>query len=183
MSRELSTREKRLATMVGVVLFLFVTAWLIDWGWTEVGRLRGDIAAKSKQLRAMQTMTADLAFWEKRDAWVQARQPRLTNPDTAGVQLLDHVKQLAKKHSVLLENPAILVPASQPQYLSVSVEVETKSAWKPLIEFLQDLQQPAEFIAVESSNLKIDPADPTQMRGRFRIARWYALGADVSSSP
>ncbi len=183
MNRSLSTREKSLAAIVAIVVFVFVNVWLIDWAWKTATRLRADIAAKAKQLQFMRTLTEDLAFWEKRDAWLQAAQPRLTNADTAGVQLLDHVKKLAQKHGVLLENQAILVPGRQPEYISVSVDLETKSAWKSVINFLQELQRPEQFIALENSNLKIDPTDPTQMRGRFRIARWYAPNANVPVSP
>lgn len=174
MSRALSRREKGMAAVVGTVLFLFGNFIFIDWAWSSAVRLRSDIAAKTKQLRLVGTLTADSAFWEQRDAWLQAAQPPPVNADTAAVELLNQVKDLAKKHSVLLENPVIRVPEAQPEYLSISLEVETKSPWKPLIAFLQELQSPAQFIAVESANLKIDGADATQMRGRYRIARWYA---------
>ena len=174
MSRALSSREKTLAALVGVIVFLLGNFILIDWAWSSAGRLRADIAAQSKQLRTFAALTADRGFWEQRDAWLQSTQPRLANPDTAAVELLNSIKDLAKKHGVLLENPAIRVPEPQAEYVSVSVEIETKSPWKPLIAFLQELQSPAQFIAVESANLKIDGADATQMRGRFRIARWYA---------
>ncbi len=181
MSQPLSAREKKLATIVAVIFFLFANVWLIDWSWKTINRLRAESANQSKQLQLMRTMTADLAFWEGRDAWLRATQPQMTNADAGGVELLERVKQLARKHGVLLENQAIRVPERKPEYTAVSVEVETKSAWKPLIDFLHELQQPEQFIAIEGSNLKIDAADPTQMRGRFRIARWYAPGVNVTS--
>lgn len=174
MTRHLSTREKQLALVVGTVVFLFGSYLLIETLWKTTNRLRSDIASKTKQLNLSRSLISDLAFWEQRDAWLRAKQPHLENPDTAGVQLLNQIKDLAKKHSVLLENPAIRLPDRQANYTSISVEVETKSAWKPLISFLHELQSPEQFIAVETANLKIDAADPTQMRGRFRIARWYA---------
>jgi len=174
MSRSLSRREKGLAAAVGAVVFLFGNFLLIDWAWSSALRLRTDIAAKTKQIRMIATLTEERAFWEQREAWLQAKQPRLANADTAAVELLNRVQELTKKHTVLLENPVIRVPGPQPEYVSISVEVETKSPWKPLIAFLQELQSPEQFIAMESANLKIDAADATQMRGRFRIARWYA---------
>jgi hypothetical protein len=113
-------------------------------------------------------------LWAQREQWLQAKQPRLENPDTAGVQLLDSVRELARRHTVLLENAAIRTPEHRPNCTSVALEVETKSPWSPLVEFLQELQTPEQFVALESVNLKIDPADATQVRGRFKIARWYA---------
>ena len=174
MNRRLSSREKWLAIGVAAVVFVFANVFLIDRFWLYGARLRTDIAARTKQLNHMQTLTEDLAFSEQRDSWLQAKQPRLTNADTAGVELLNKVKDLARQHGVLLENPAIKLPDRQPEYVSISVEVETKSSWKPLIAFLHDLQNPEQFIAMESANLKIDDADQTRMHGRFKIARWFA---------
>jgi hypothetical protein len=56
----------------------------------------------------------------------------------------------------------------------VAIDIETKSPWSPLIAFLHELQTPGQFVALENANLKIDATDPTQLRGRFKIARWYA---------
>ena len=174
MKHRLSSREQKLSVIVGGIVFLFVNYLLIEWGWTTHTRLQAAIAGQKKQLRLISSATGDLASWEKRDAWLQAQQPRLENADTAAVQLLDQIKVVAKNHAVLLENPAIRVSERQPEYVSVSVEIETKSPWTPLIKFLHELQSSGQFVAVESANLKVDASDATQMRGRFRIARWYA---------
>jgi hypothetical protein len=36
------------------------------------------------------------------------------------------------------------------------------------------VQQPEAFIVFENVNLAIDSGDPTMMRGKFKIARWFA---------
>lgn len=174
MTRPLSRREQRLSIFVGAILFLFANYLLIDWAWAAHTRLQTTIRSQKKQLRLVDAMAGDLQFWEKRDAWLQAHQPPLANADTAAVQLLDQVKVAAKKHEVLLENPAIRVAERQPEYVSISVEVETKSPWQPLIRFLREFQNNEQFLVVESANLRVDAADASQMRGRFRIAQWYA---------
>ena len=90
------------------------------------------------------------------------------------MQLFDFVKELARRHTVLLENPTMHPPEPRPNCISVALEIETKSGWAPLVEFLEELQTPEHFVALESANLKVDPADATQVHGRFKIARWYA---------
>ncbi len=105
---------------------------------------------------------------------LKEKQPKLANEDSAGLQLLELVKELAKKHVVTIETPVIRQPIKKPDFTSVGVEIETKSTWKSLIAFLGELQNPEQFIVLDSANLKIDTADQTQMRGKFKIARWYA---------
>jgi hypothetical protein len=38
------------------------------------------------------------------------------------------------------------------------------------------VQRPQEFVVFENVNLAIDGNDPTMMRGKFKIARWFAPG-------
>ncbi len=174
MSAQLSGREKNLSIIVGAVVFLFVTFFVVDYFLKNKARLNADLTAKGRQLKTMQTLSAEKALWEQRVAWLSDKQPKMTNPDSAGVQLLDQVKELAKKHTVLLDNPVIRPPTKKPDYTAIGVEIDTKSSWKAIISFLGELQTPEQFIVLDTANLKIDATDPTQMRGKFKIARWYA---------
>jgi hypothetical protein len=42
-----------------------------------------------------------------------------------------------------------------------------------LVHFLYDAQQPDAFVVFESVNLIIDSGDPTMMRGKFKVAKWF----------
>lgn len=174
MTRSLSSREKWLAGIVAAVVFVAGTCLFIESYTRQRAALQATIVSRTKQLRMARALAEELPFWEQRDQWLRIQQPQFTGDDTAGVQLLDRIKELAQKHAVLLENPALRPAERLPAYISVAVEVETKSGWPALVNFLQELQSPAQFVAVESANLKVDAAEPAQMRGRFRIARWYA---------
>lgn len=172
---KLSTREKWLAIIVAGAFTVLGSFVLIDNFRQESTRLQAEIASRTKQLRLIQNLTGEFATAEQREVWLQTAQPKLTNPDGSGVQLLEQVKQIAQRHGVLLENPAIRPAEPHADYVSVAVEVESKSTWGPLVAFQYDLQDPSQFIAVESINLKSDSADPTRMRGRFKISRWFAV--------
>jgi len=174
MSTPLSSREKNLSILVGAIAFLFVTFFVTDYFFKSKARLNADLAVKTRQLKTMQTLSAEKGLWEQRDVWLSQKQPKLVNEGTAGVQLLDQVKELAKKHVVTIENPKPQPAVRKPEYTAIVFQIETKSPWSELTRFLGELQTPEQFIALESANLKIDGADPTQMRGVLKIARWYA---------
>jgi len=42
------------------------------------------------------------------------------------------------------------------------------------VHFFYDAQRPEAFIVFETVNLMVDSGDPTVMRGRFKIAKWFA---------
>jgi hypothetical protein len=169
----MNKRERMLAMIVGGAFFLLVN--LLIWSSLSGALQRTRVELRTRQAaRAEQTVfLRERKMWEKRDEWLKKNQPALKSPVEAST-LLDEVKQVAGKHNVLIENPAIGSGDSTPNYQAVFATVETKSPWPPLVQFLYDVQKPESFVVFESVNLAIDSADPTMMRGKFKIARWFA---------
>jgi hypothetical protein len=171
--QRMSRRERVLALLVGGTLFLLVNWFIWSWLMGTVEQARADVAVR-KSARAQQSVfLKEHSMWEKRAAWLKKHQPTLKGPGEAS-DLLEQVKQVAGKHNILIENPNLGGVDTQPTHQSTSVSIETKSPWQPLVRFLHDVQQPESFIVFESVNLQIDSADPTTMRGKFKIARWFA---------
>ena len=171
--QRLNRRERLLSGIVGAVLFLLVN-WII---WHKLlGALsdaRADVAARKETRKVQEVFIRERALWEKRAQWLQAHQPALKGPGEAST-LLDQIKQVGGKHNVLIENPAIGTSDATPERQAVFASFEVKSPWPPLVRFLYDVQQPESFVVFESITLNIDPADPTQMRGKMKLARWFA---------
>ena len=170
----LSARERTLALIVGGVVFLLFNLALLNAFSKRQTLLRAQLAARKNDWASMQQLLAERDLWTQRDNWLNEKQPKLANESTAGVQLLDQIRSLAHEQDVTIENPAIGAPAKTQWYRSVPVTVETRSTWPALIAFLQKVQAPEQFMVFESANIQIDAEDPSKMRGRFKIARWYA---------
>ncbi len=171
--QRMNQRERVLALVVGGVLFLVLN--LLIWSSLVgmLGRSRANLAER-QATRAQQTVfLRERKTWEQRDEWLKKHQPVLKSPVEAST-LLDQLKQVAGKHNVLIENPAIGSGDSTPNHQAVFASIETKSPWPPLVHFLYDVQQPESFVVFESVSLAIDSTDPTMMRGKFKIARWFA---------
>jgi len=171
---QLTRREKVLATIVAIAFGVVLNLVLLNFFLKNHRRLRDDLANRAAELEAKKILLTEKAMWEERDNWLQSKLPKLTNEGSAGVQLLDQVKEVAKKHTVLIENPAIGTPDRRPHATAVTVNIETKSVWAGMIAFLRDTQEPDKFILFETVNIQKDSGDATQMRGRFRVARWFA---------
>lgn len=175
MSMQMSSRERVLASIVGAAAFIFVNVFVVDYFLKNRLRLNTEFARNTSAIAAMRLQLAEKPMWQQREAWLQEKQPRLTSSDdVAGGQLLNMVKDVARKNSVLIVNQQLRPAAHLPAYSSISVEVETTSTWPSMIGFMRELQGPEQFIVLESSDLKIDDKDATQMRGHFKIGKWYA---------
>ena len=171
--QRLNKRERILGAIVvgGVFLLLNLYVWGKILG--SLDQARADLATRRNTRKVQELYIKERALWEKRAQWLKEKQPVLKGPGEAST-LLDQVKQIAGKHNVVIENPAIGTGDSTPDRQSVFASFEVKSPWPPLVKFLYEVQQPESFVVFESVTLNIDPADPTMMRGKFKIARWFA---------
>jgi hypothetical protein len=170
----LSSREKVLALAVGGIVFLLLNLLLLGAFARRGIALRSELAQRRADWTAMQELLGEQGTWAARDAALTAKQPALANENAAGVELLDMIRVLAKKHDVTLENPVLGGVVAGQWYRSVPVSLDTHSSWPNLIAFLYALQGPDQFIVCEDANIQVDPGDQTKMVGHFKIARWYA---------
>ena len=171
--QRMNPRERVLSMVVGGTAFLLLNWLLLDYLTGTLAQTRSDIAARKAVRTEQNVFLKERSMWEKREAWLKKTQPQLTGPGDAST-LLTQVKEIAGKHNILIENPGLGGVETAPTHQSTSVSIETKSPWQPLVRFLHDVQQPESFIVFESVNLQIDSQDPTTMRVKFKIARWFA---------
>jgi len=172
---ERMNRRERLLSLV-IAGLIFVTLNLFIWNrlFGAISVARADLATRQASRKEQAIFMKERALWKERDDWVKQRQPVLKNAGEAQTGLLDDLKQVASKHDILIENPAIGSGETTPNHQTVFASIDTKSPWPPLVHFLYDVQQPESFIVFETVNLMIDSSDPTMMRGKFKIARWFA---------
>ena len=169
----MNQRERLLLLLVGGVIFILINLFLWSWLFNVAKRSRTELAARRAARQEQAIFLKDKNFWAKRDEWLQQHLPALKSPAEAST-FLDQIKQTAAKHNILIENPAIGSGETTPNHQSVFASIETKSPWPPLVRFLYDLQQPEAFVVFDSVNLEIDRNDQTVMRGKFKIAKWFA---------
>jgi hypothetical protein len=171
--QRMSQRERMMTLVIAGVLFVLIN--LFVWR-----LLLGSIHNSRRELRTRKSTRAEQVvymrerdIWAKRDQWVQKSQPVLKGAEEAST-LLEQLKQVATKYEILIENPAIGSGESTPTHQAVFASIETTSHWPELVHFLYDVQQPDAFVVFENVNLAIDGSDPTMMRGKFKIERWFA---------
>src|SRR5438045_7665884 len=168
--QRMNRREQVLAGLVVLVVFLLVNLFLWSWLLRAIGDSRVEVA-KRKQMHNEQTvLLRESDLWSKREQWLREHQPVFHGASDASA-LLDQLKQIAGKHNVLVENPAIGNSLTAGAYQSVFASIETKSPWPPLVHFPYDVQAPDAIIAVVSANIGIESSDPPQMRRKFKIVR------------
>jgi hypothetical protein len=171
--QRMNPRERRLAWFVAGAILLLINLLIWNKLFGSIGNAREELTQRKAARKEQSIYIKERDLWARRDKWLKDHQPTLKSAVEAST-LLDQVKEIAGKYNVLIENPAIGAGDSTPDHQSVFSSFETKSPWPPLVHFLFDVQQPESFVVFESVQLQVDNADPAMMRGRFKIARWFA---------
>ncbi|MFZ0918322.1 MAG: hypothetical protein WAN04_15625 [Candidatus Udaeobacter sp.] len=169
----MNPRERVLSWAVAGTVFVLLNLWIVNWILAALGVAHTEVAARRAKLAEQALYVQERDLWNKREEWIGKHQPVLNNPAEASA-LLDQLKQVAGKYNVLVENPAIGTGETTPYHQTVFASIETKSPWPPLVHFLYDVQRPDAFVTFENVNLTVDGSDATMMRGKFKIARWFA---------
>jgi len=169
----MNRRERILSWIVAAALIVLLNLVIWSWLFGALGRARAQLATRQEARAEQAVYIKERDLWTKRDQWLTQHQPALKNAAEAST-LLDQVKEVAGKYNILIENPAIGSGETTPNHQTVFASIETKSPWPPLVHFLYDVQQPESFVVFENVSLMIDSGDPTMMRGKFKIARWFA---------
>lgn len=169
----MNQRERMLVFAMTAVVFLLANLFIWSALLGMSSGARSEYAEQRTARSAQKIYLEDEKMWKKRADWLKKNQPKLKGPAEAS-SLLDQVKDVAGKYNVELENPQIGPVENTPLRQSVSATFETKSGWEPLVHLLYDTQKPEAFTVFEMVNLMVDSNDPTVMKGRFKIAKWFA---------
>jgi Tfp pilus assembly protein PilO len=169
----MNQRERVMTLAVAAILFLLINIFVWRMVLGSISNSRSELVAR-KSTRAEQVVyMRERDLWKKRQEWLEKTQPEMKGPEEAP-NLLEQIKQIAGKYNILIENPAIGAGETTPNHQTVFASIETNGHWPDLVHFLYDVQQPDAFIVFETVNVAVDGNDATMMRGKFKIARWFA---------
>ena len=176
----MNPRERKLAWLISIAIFLLINLFVWSKLFDSISNARSELALRKSTREEQSAYIKERDLWSRRDKWLKEHQPALKGAEEAS-RLLDQIKEVAGKHNVLVENPAIGSGDSTADHQAVFASFETKSPWAPLVHFLFDIQQPESFVVFDSVQLHIDNSDNTLMRGKFKMARWFAPNQGVKN--
>jgi hypothetical protein len=172
--RKLTKRERKLAILVGVVVFL--VANLI--GVTALLRKQEEFQTNLELLRTERSEAdswlAQKETWQKRKEWLDKNQPRLKSEGEANAELLEALTTSAARHSITIVDQGFAEPDSHDTtYQQIAVKLKISGSLESITRWLVETQQPANFQGISSLTMKID-SDPSKITCELTVARYYA---------
>jgi hypothetical protein len=174
MISQMSQREKTLALLVGGAIAILLNVFLFQFFLGKYNQSRTDKLAAEKKLQMFRLLESEREKWSKRDAWLTSRLVPMGDQDVANKHQREALQEIAKKHQVLIESIAPGVPNRLPAYTSLGIRLECKGSWKQMPLFLDELQSPENFTAIEALELKVDPTDKFVLRASMTVAKLFS---------
>ena len=172
----MSKREKILSWIVGGTFFFILNLFAIKFLKDNHSALQLTRAKIEGEINGFKLQEDNRDLWAKRDAWLTESLKPIGDSDVANRQLIEAIQNLSKKHTVTLESPQPGVPNRQPLYTALSIKLEAKAPWTQMYDFVMELQAPGQFLSAEV-DLKVDPADKTQLRATLTVSKWFQAEA------
>ena len=170
---QMSSRERSLAIMVGVLVVSVASYLLFETFMRHHRTLKGQISAKQIELQAQKSLSAERGLWEERKAWLDKTMKPLENPARAGGDLENQIMEIAKPLSIVIEQPTRDTPRTVGSFQEVQFKFHTRCKWDNLVAFLYEVQSPTNFLVFRTCKISIDKSDKTQMHGEFAVSHMY----------
>ena len=174
MLAQMSPRERTLVFVIGGAVLIFVNVMLLKFFIKNHSQLRVTMARAQQDIDDLKRRDSERAMWAQRDAWITQNLPVIGDSMVAGRELGITIKEVAQRHGVTIESPNPGVPAKLQGYTSLPYKISVKASWRPMFQFLQELQAPGKFIVLDPMDLKVDASDKTQLRADVTVSKWFA---------
>ena len=169
---KLKPSEFRLLLLFGIVAFLLANAF----GYKVLTERHDAILMQKDQLEA-RIKTAEVYELQEREslrkeAWLNNRVPVYASETHLNTHLLQLVEARASSYQLVPELQA-REPELRDGYMRSILQVKLSGEIMPLLELVFSLQDPEEFRAITSFDLKAKPKDPKTVFAEFTIEQWW----------
>lgn len=169
---QVTKNEKFLLTVLAAVVFL-IANW---FGYRFLVQKQTAMSLSVREMRAdeaeakVELLESDR--WAQRMAWIQSKQPAMTDEDDAKAQVLEYVLKGARDNQLEIEEQNLNDVEHGAGGARVNVSVKVKGAMESLVKWLTAIEKPEQFYAVSSFSLKADP-DQKSFICTVQFARFF----------
>jgi len=103
--QRMNRRERILAGVVALVVFVLVNLFLWSWLFRATGDSRAEVAKRKQNHTEQTVLLRESDLWTNRDKWLREHEPAFHGASDASA-LLDQLKQVAGKYNVKIRPSA-----------------------------------------------------------------------------
>jgi len=168
----ISSREKRLLVVLGVVVFGIINFFVLQYLWGQHKTLSGQLSQARDETTLLEAEVQDIKELKSRDTWLSQQQKLMPNQDLANEQLLTKV-QSATRGDVIVENVQFRGLTDGGHYKGMGMAFRANAQWKPLLRFLYELQSPENQVTFTRLEIKANRNEKSKVIAEADIVDLY----------
>lgn len=179
----LKKSEKRLLILFGLALFVVINL-IAD----NIFRERKEVAKMAiiehrKKITDYEGLLLTRDTWDARRSWLAKLQPHYVSEEAAATEIENHVTRSAAAAGASIDRRKPAEPVFTGDYTQVALEVTASGSDAEVTRFLSLLQGREGFYAIPNVSLITDRKDPSILRAKMTVARWYSPDAVDAVDP
>ncbi len=167
-------------------MFLIANLFIFNWVTGMLRENRADLAKAKLTIRESEAMLAGRPFWEARGDWVERNPMEVYAGLESDSAFAESVQRGVQAAGLSVESQSLRPAVSADGLTVTGLDLDVRGELQAMVKWLNALQSPGNYVAIESFTLKRADASST-MRLQVRVTKVFRSkgGEEValSSSP
>jgi len=168
--RQLNPNEQKLIAIVSLALLVVANGLFISFLWKKQKTARSSVRQALLEKKDTQLWLQQEELWRSRQQWLAANQPKASGQEDT--KLLTEIVGSARENNLEIQEQQLVGLTPTPYYKEATVRLKVTGTLQDVVAWLTHLQQPTNFQAISSFNLRSD-ADTTKVRCELQLSRRY----------
>jgi hypothetical protein len=165
--------EQRMAMVLGLILI----GGGAVLGMKKLKSWKADVDLQAAKIEARKAEADDLLskqdFWDQRSTWLTEKMPPFTREGEANTQLLTLAEELANKNRVKITGKQPNEKTENAGMTAANIAFEVRGDMKPVLQWLHELQTPANFIVVPSMAITPNEEVAAEIILNMTAQKWF----------
>ncbi|MBX7158308.1 MAG: hypothetical protein K1X66_07985 [Verrucomicrobiae bacterium] len=169
--RPLNPNEQKLIAVASLALVIVANGLLLSFLFKKQKGSHIALAQAQAEQKDAQLWLKEKELWQTRQQWLDKNQPiAAAQEDT---KLLTQIVSSAREKNLEIQEQQLIGITPTAYYKEATVRLKVVGTLQNLVDWLVKLQQPTNFQAISSFNLRSD-SDTTKVRCELQLSRRYA---------
>ncbi|MEZ5404804.1 MAG: hypothetical protein R3F23_01145 [Verrucomicrobiia bacterium] len=169
--RQLNPNEQKLVAVASLALVIVANGLLLSFLFKKQKGSHITLAQAQAEQKDTQLWLKEKELWQTRQQWLEKNQPVAAPQEDT--KLLTQIVSGAREKNLEIQEQQLVGITPTAYYKEATVRLKVVGTLQNLIDWLVKLQQPTNFQAISSFNLRSD-SDTTKVRCELQLSRRYA---------
>lgn len=179
--RKPTASERRLILMFGAVILVLLNLLVVKWYSGARQKLSAEVRQFEGTLAEYRALMEERPCWEARKQWMLAHPPEPHAGRESDSRFAEEIQRTLTESGLAIDSQQLREAERDGMLVKTGLELSVKGRLEQIVRWLNRVQQPGNYFAVEGLTLKcLD--DGATMVGRVQVCKIFRTGG-IAANP